>query len=358
MFRELICSFKSNQCAMKVYQQSKILHLQRASLSTVAVNRKSISRKTSSNKAVVSRETHSMGRIMHKNPFQPLNSHYCSFHTYPGSLQMNNPEVDVLESNHDQSEYTHFGYDQVKESEKVDKVHQVFESVADSYDVMNDAMSAGVHRLWKSKFVHQLNVTSEMKILDMAGGTGDIAFKILDTLVSENPNLVSSSEYKSVIISDINQAMLDVGKKRAGKLGIQKAFSWQQANAEDLPFEDESIDLYTIVFGIRNTTHIDRVLDEAFRVLKLGGRISCMEFSTVKNPIVAEIYDAYSFEVIPVLGEVLAKDYKSYKYLVESIRQFPNQEDFAEMFYEAGFSNVRFENLTNGIAAIHNAFKI
>eukprot|EP00111_Clytia_hemisphaerica_P024256 TCONS_00071489-protein len=253
-------------------------------------------------------------------------------------------------------QYTHFGYEQVKEEEKVDKVYGVFENVADSYDLMNDFMSAGTHRLWKNHFVSSLQLKPGMKILDMAGGTGDIAFKMLDNFA--HTSKCNTELGTEIIVSDINKNMLDVGKRRATKLGIQDKFQWVQANAEDLPFEDESIDLYTIAFGIRNTTHIDKVLDEAYRVLKFGGRFACLEFSHVENPVLKTLYDSYSFQVIPVLGQVIAQDWNSYQYLVESIRQFPSQEHFSDMIYNAGFTNVMYENLTFGVVAIHDGFKI
>ncbi|XP_065663923.1 2-methoxy-6-polyprenyl-1,4-benzoquinol methylase, mitochondrial [Hydra vulgaris] len=248
-------------------------------------------------------------------------------------------------------QYTHFGYEKVAENIKSEKVHDVFKNVADSYDLMNDLMSAGTHRVWKEYFVKCLNLKSGMKILDMAGGTGDIAFKMLDHAPSSEPTI-------DIVISDINQAMLDVGKKRACKLGIAEEFKWVCADAESLPFEDESFDLYTIAFGIRNTTHIDKVLDEAYRVLKPGGRFSCLEFSNVSNPLIRSIYDAYSFQVIPVMGELFASDWKSYQYLVESIRQFPDQEAFSNLIYNAGFSNVTYHNLTFGVVSIHDGFKL
>jgi len=250
---------------------------------------------------------------------------------------------------------THFGNQQVEESEKSGKVYQVFESVADSYDLMNDVMSAGTHRLWKQHFVRNLNIRPAMNVLDMAGGTGDIAFKIFDDFAARHS---SDAVAPNIVISDINANMLDVGRERADKLQMKELFRWVQADAEDLPFEDETFDVYTIAFGIRNTTHIERVLDEAFRVLKIGGRLSCLEFSHVNNPLLSEMYDEYSFQVIPVLGQVFANDWDSYQYLVESIRKFPTQDVFAEMIYEAGFSNVRYENLTFGVVAIHDGFKI
>jgi len=251
--------------------------------------------------------------------------------------------------------WTHFGNQQVEESEKSGKVYQVFENVADSYDLMNDVMSAGTHRLWKQHFVRNLNIRPAMSVLDMAGGTGDIAFKIFDDFASRHS---VDAVAPNIVISDINANMLDVGRERADKLQMKELFRWVQADAEHLPFDDETFDVYTIAFGIRNTTHIERVLDEAFRVLKIGGRLSCLEFSHVNNPLLSEVYDEYSFQVIPVLGQVFANDWDSYQYLVESIRKFPTQDVFAEMIYEAGFSNVRYENLTFGVVAVHDGFKI
>jgi len=285
------------------------------------------------------------------------NEQLTSVMGHPRYLHTHGPQHQEMSNNSDSQSLTHFGYTQVEEREKVKKVYEVFENVATSYDLMNDAMSAGVHRLWKTKFVEQLNIRPRMKVLDMAGGTGDIAFKMMDSFTTRYPNQPPDNN-PDIVISDINQNMLDVGKERAAKLNIDHLFSWVQANAEELPFEDESFDVYTIAFGIRNCTHIEKVLDEAFRVLKIGGRFSCLEFSHVDNVVLSDLYDAYSFQVIPVMGEVLAKDWDSYQYLVESIRKFPKQDEFAEMIYDAGFSNVRYDNMSFGVVAAHDAFKI
>ncbi|KAK5975002.1 2-methoxy-6-polyprenyl-1 4-benzoquinol methylase mitochondrial [Trichostrongylus colubriformis] len=218
---------------------------------------------------------------------------------------------------------THFGYEEVDETEKESRVYNVFANVAKKYDLMNDAMSFGIHRLWKDYYVDGLPLTSDSQILDVAGGTGDIAFR-----------LHRKMKTGKVTVVDINQNMLDVGKERAekdpslhldSKLQVDpEKFEWICANAENLPFEDNSFSAYTISFGIRNCTHVEKVVQEAFRVLKPGGLLAVLEFSAV-NPLLKPIYDAYSFNVIPVMGQVLAGDYNSYKYLVESIRKFPNQ---------------------------------
>jgi len=269
-----------------------------------------------------------------------------------------NENVNIVISGNEASEqWTHFGYEKVREDDKVNKVYDVFENVADSYDLMNDVMSAGTHRLWKHNYVSQMNIKAGMKILDMAGGTGDIAFKMLDKLIQQDAKAYKEQDTE-IIISDINQAMLDVGKQRAKRMKIDKEFDWVQANAEELPFEDDTFDLYSIAFGIRNTTHIEKVLDEAYRVLKPGGRFTCLEFSNVQNPIIKSLYDTYSFQMIPVFGSIFANDWQSYQYLVESIRQFPNQEDFSDLIYDAGFSHVMYENMTFGVVAIHDGFKL
>ncbi|XP_057294784.1 2-methoxy-6-polyprenyl-1,4-benzoquinol methylase, mitochondrial-like [Hydractinia symbiolongicarpus] len=306
-----------------------------------------------------------IGGLCHCNRRQHSNSHSRNIRTFtPLSRDFPRVITSTYKRGYSQNasesveEWTHFGYEKVKEKQKVNKVYDVFENVATSYDLMNDLMSVGTHRLWKNHFVHQLKLKHGLKILDMAGGTGDIAFKMLDNIIHSSPSTNFEDTNTEIIISDINQAMLDVGKQRAEKLGIEKAFQWKQADAENLPFEDESLDLYTISFGIRNTTHIDKVLDEAFRVLKVGGRFSCLEFSTVQNPLISSFYDSYSFQVIPVLGQVFANDWDSYQYLVESIRQFPDKKAFADMIYDAGFSNVMVEDMTFGVVCIHDGFKI
>lgn len=267
----------------------------------------------------------------------------------------------ILKNNNAQTEEksTHFGYETVKESEKTEKVYQVFESVANSYDKMNDTMSLGIHRIWKDIFIHRLSPTHGTQLLDVAGGTGDIAFRFLKYL----KNLPSADAGKAVsskvTLCDINQAMLDVGKQRAEALGLSgPQIEWLQADAENLPIESNTFTAYTVAFGVRNMTRVDKVLDEAYRVLKPGGRFLCLEFSQVSNEGIKWLYDQYSFQMIPVLGQVVAGDWKSYQYLIESIRKFPNQEDFKNMIQSAGFSCVSYENLTFGIVAIHSGFKL
>ncbi|CAI4232089.1 unnamed protein product [Auanema sp. JU1783] len=242
---------------------------------------------------------------------------------------------------------THFGFQQVEETEKEKKVHEVFANVAEKYDLMNDAMSMGVHRLWKDYYVGSLPLKADSNVLDVAGGTGDIAFRLSRRINRGN-----------VTVFDINQNMLNVGMERVKNEPKVEAsrLSWVCGNAEALPFEDNKFDLYTISFGIRNCTHVDKVISEAFRVLKPGGMFTVLEFSAV-SPLLRPIYDAYSFNVIPVMGEVLASDYHSYKYLVESIRKFPDQDAFAGMIRTAGFDGVRYENLTFGVCAIHKGIK-
>ncbi|XP_065333576.1 2-methoxy-6-polyprenyl-1,4-benzoquinol methylase, mitochondrial [Cloeon dipterum] len=249
-----------------------------------------------------------------------------------------------------ESNETHFGFQTVKESEKADKVYEVFEEVAQSYDKMNDAMSFGIHRLWKDIFVDRLAPSKPCKILDVAGGTGDIAFRIAQYL--------RNSDGSGITVCDINQAMLDVGRKRASELGFS-GMEWLQGNAECLSsIADNTYDSYTIAFGIRNVTHIDKALKEAYRVLKPGGQFMCLEFSQVQNENLRWLYDQYSFQAIPVMGQLIAGQWKAYQYLVESIRQFPNQEEFAGMIERAGFAFVRHENLTFGVVAIHSGHKL
>lgn len=248
---------------------------------------------------------------------------------------------------------THFGFQTVKESEKAEKVHAVFETVANKYDLMNDAMSFGIHRIWKDILIQRLGPTSDTKLLDVAGGTGDIAFRFLKYLQIEGINT------GSVTVCDINEAMLEVGKDRADKLGLSSSqIDWLHGDAEQLPVKDCTYSAYTIAFGIRNVTHIEKALEEAYRVLKPGGRFLCLEFSHVNNATLQWMYDQYSFQVIPVMGQLLAGQWKPYQYLVESIRQFPNQDDFKSMIEAARFSHVQYENLTFGIVAIHSGFKL
>ncbi|KAK1132767.1 2-hexaprenyl-6-methoxy-1,4-benzoquinone methyltransferase [Melipona bicolor] len=254
---------------------------------------------------------------------------------------------------------THFGYKTVKEDDKVKEVYTVFEKVANSYDKMNDAMSFGIHRIWKDIFIQRLGPTHGSKLLDSAGGTGDITFRYLNYL----KNIPNHQGVKScVTVCDINENMLEVGKVRAKKLGWidQNDFDieWMQCDAEKLPFQDDSYDAYTIAFGIRNVTHIEKVLSEAYRVLTPGGCFMCLEFSHVDNNILKWFYDQYSFQIIPVLGTLIAGEWQPYQYLVESIRKFPKQEEFKQLIEAAGFRNVTHENLTCGVVAIHSGFKL
>ncbi|CAH1737491.1 2-methoxy-6-polyprenyl-1,4-benzoquinol methylase, mitochondrial [Aphis gossypii] len=250
------------------------------------------------------------------------------------------------------STQTHFGFQTVDETEKSKKVHQVFKNVADSYDAMNDVMSCGVHRLWKDELMKTLDPSPRTRLLDVAGGTGDIAFRYL--------KYISDMEGDGhVTIADINSSMLEEGKKRALNLKLnQDSVSWVECDAENLPMESDSYSAYTIAFGIRNVTHIDKALDEAYRVLEPGGRFLCLEFSQVNPAALRWLYDQYSFNVIPVMGHVVAGQWKPYQYLVESIRKFPSQEDFKYMIESAGFRCVTYSNLTFGVVAIHSGFKL
>ncbi|XP_029017800.1 2-methoxy-6-polyprenyl-1,4-benzoquinol methylase, mitochondrial [Betta splendens] len=277
---------------------------------------------------------------------------------------------------------THFGFETVPEAEKAKRVYKVFENVAQKYDVMNDAMSLGIHRLWKDKLLHVMCPQPGARLLDVAGGTGDIAFRFLEyirfqqerqrrreTRAVETPSWQElSTNYSTededgpreskAVVCDINKEMLKVGKQKADSMGLVSGLSWVVGDAEELPFDDEQFDIYTIAFGIRNVTRIDQALQEARRVLKPGGRFMCLEFSKVTNPVLASLYDAYSFQMIPILGEVIAGDWKSYQYLVESIRKFPDQERFKEMIEDAGFYCVQYHNLTGGVVALHSGFKL
>ena len=237
-----------------------------------------------------------------------------------------------------------FGYETIDAAEKAGRVGAVFSSVASRYDVMNDAMSAGLHRLWKDQFVRRVKPRPGEQILDMAGGTGDIAFRL-------------ASAGARVTVSDINQDMLDVGIERAMERGFDDLV-WSRQNAEELTFPDRFFDAYTIAFGIRNVTHIDKALAEAHRVLRFGGRFFCLEFSTVEWPGFKEIYDAYSHHLVPKLGQMIAGDEASYRYLVESIRRFPPMPQFAAMIREAGFAQVKVEPILGGLVAIHSGWKI
>ncbi|WP_163272238.1 bifunctional demethylmenaquinone methyltransferase/2-methoxy-6-polyprenyl-1,4-benzoquinol methylase UbiE [Chelativorans alearense] len=245
---------------------------------------------------------------------------------------------------------TAFGFRQVGEGEKQGLVDAVFHRVANRYDLMNDVMSAGLHRVWKDAMVAWLSPPKRraFKALDVAGGTGDIAFRIVE----------ASGGQADVTVLDINGSMLAVGRERAEKRGIGANLTFVEANAEELPFPASSFDAYTIAFGIRNVPQIGKALSEAFRVLKPGGRFLCLEFSDVGMPLLDKVYDAWSFHAIPRIGQVVTGDGEPYRYLVESIRKFPNQENFAAMMREAGFSRVAWRDYSGGIAALHSGWKI
>jgi demethylmenaquinone methyltransferase / 2-methoxy-6-polyprenyl-1,4-benzoquinol methylase len=242
------------------------------------------------------------------------------------------------------NETVSFGYEDVAPDEKTARVGGVFSSVAARYDLMNDAMSGGMHRLWKDRFVRRVKPRSGELILDMAGGTGDIAFRM-------------QASGALVTVADINPDMLAVGIERAQNRAIG-GLSWSEQNAESLSFDDRSFDAYTIALGIRNVTHIDQALAEAHRVLKRGGRFYCLEFSTTLWPGFAEVYDAYSHKVVPKLGRLLAGDEDSYRYLIESIRRFPDMARFEGMIRDAGFVQTKVEPMLGGLVAIHSGWKI
>ena len=237
-----------------------------------------------------------------------------------------------------------FGYEDIDASDKTGRVGEVFSNVAAKYDIMNDAMSAGMHRLWKDRFVKRVKPQPGEAILDMAGGTGDIAFRM-------------AAKGASVTVSDINQDMLDVGIERAMERGID-GLVWSRQNAEELTFSSRIFDAYTIAFGIRNVTHIDKALKEAHRVLKYGGRFYCLEFSTVEWPGFKEAYDLYSHKLVPQIGKAIAGDEDSYRYLIESIRRFPDMPAFEGMIRDAGFVNTRVEPIMGGLVAIHSGWKV
>lgn len=245
---------------------------------------------------------------------------------------------------------TSYGFRQVGTGDKQPLVNEVFHKVANRYDLMNDLMSAGMHRLWKDAMVAWLNPSKRpgWKVLDVAGGTGDIAFRIIE----------ASQRNAHATVLDINGSMLDVGRDRAAKNGLAANADFVEANAEELPFADATFDAYTIAFGIRNVPRIDKALSEAYRVLKPGGRFLCLEFSDVDMPLLDRVYEAWSFNAIPRIGKMVTGDGEPYSYLVESIRKFPDQKNFAEMIAKAGFDRVTFRNYSGGIAALHSGWKL
>jgi demethylmenaquinone methyltransferase / 2-methoxy-6-polyprenyl-1,4-benzoquinol methylase len=242
------------------------------------------------------------------------------------------------------SKQVSFGYEDVEPEEKTRRVGAVFSNVAAKYDVMNDAMSGGMHRLWKDKFVRRVKPQRGEAVLDMAGGTGDIAFRL-------------AARGAEVTVADINQEMLDVGVERAIERGLT-GLVWSRQNAEELTYPERTFDAYTIAFGIRNVTHIDKALAEAHRVLKYGGRFFCLEFSSTQWPGFREAYDFYSHRLVPRIGQAIAGDADSYRYLIESIRRFPSMPEFEAMIRKAGFSRTKVEPIMGGLVAIHSGWKI
>jgi demethylmenaquinone methyltransferase/2-methoxy-6-polyprenyl-1,4-benzoquinol methylase len=246
---------------------------------------------------------------------------------------------------------THFGFREVAEDEKATLVRDVFDSVASRYDLMNDLMSGGVHRLWKADLVGEIAPRPGEKLLDVAGGTGDIAFRFVDAAGGAESGATA-------ILCDINYEMLHVGRDRAIDTAHLNGFSWVTGDAEKLPVKSASVDVYTIAFGLRNVTRIDAALAEARRVLKPGGRFFCLEFSRVVVPVLDKLYDLYSFNVLPAIGAAVAGDRAAYQYLAESIRRFPPQQELVQRMERAGLERARFRNLSGGIAAIHAAWRI
>ncbi len=247
----------------------------------------------------------------------------------------------------DTSSTTHFGFQTVPEGEKAGMVHGVFTRVANRYDVMNDLMSVGIHRLWKDAMMDWLAPRPGQKLLDVAGGTGDVAFRFL-----------GRAKAGHATVCDLTESMLVEGRKRAEAENLAHSLDWIVGDAMALPFADNSFDVYTISFGIRNVTRIPDALAEAYRVLKPGGRLMVLEFSQMPNAMLQKAYDLYSFNVIPLMGQIVANDRASYQYLVESIRKFPDQEAFAALIRQAGFAQVKYRNLSLGIAALHSGWKV
>lgn len=241
-----------------------------------------------------------------------------------------------------------FGFEKVSPKERTKRVQQVFHNVSEKYDLMNDLMSFGIHRYWKNVFIQELPLQPNQTILDVAGGTGDIAFKIIEK--SPHLNL-------KVFVCDLTVDMVQVGRDRGINRGILNQVDWICGNAEALPLPDESVDLYTISFGLRNVTNLKQALMEAYRVLKPGGHFVCLEFSRVQNPFIEKLYNGYSFGILPTLGEWVAKDRSSYQYLVESIQKFPTQEALVSLLKEVDFQDVQWQNFISGVACIHRARK-
>ncbi len=246
-----------------------------------------------------------------------------------------------------QNKYTDFGFSRVKSKDKSNLVKKIFENVSGRYDLMNDFMSLGIHRVWKKSMLDWLAPRRGQSLIDVAGGTGDIAFNFIKR----------AKTGASATILDLTESMMIEGKKKTIDLPEESQINWVCGDAMRMPFSDSTFDVYTISFGIRNVTNISKTLSEAYRVLKPGGRLMILEFSSVNNDLISWIYDKYSFNIIPKLGEFVSNDRESYQYLVESIRKFPNQEKFSEMIINEGFRKVKYRDLTFGIAALHSAWK-
>ena len=247
----------------------------------------------------------------------------------------------------EQTRTTHFGFQTVDEDAKAGMVHGVFSRVASKYDIMNDLMSMGIHRIWKDAMMDWLAPRPGTKLLDVAGGTGDVSFRYLNRAPGAHATVL-----------DMTESMLVEGRQRAEADSMADRLDWVVGDAMALPFKANTFDVYTISFGIRNVTRVQDALNEAFRVLRPGGRLMVLEFSQIPNDLMQKAYDLYSFNLIPVMGQVIAGDRDSYQYLVESIRKFPDQETFAGMIRQAGFGQVKYRNLTMGIAALHSGWKI
>ena len=246
-----------------------------------------------------------------------------------------------------QNKYTDFGFSRVKSKDKSNLVKKLFENVSGRYDLMNDFMSLGIHRVWKESMLDWLAPRRGQSLIDVAGGTGDIAFNFIKR----------AKTGANATILDLTESMMIEGKKKTIDLPEESQINWVCGDAMRMPFSDSTFDVYTISFGIRNVTNISKTLSEAYRVLKPGGRLMILEFSSVNNDLISWIYDKYSFNIIPKLGEFVSNDRESYQYLVESIRKFPNQEKFSEMIINEGFRKVKYRDLTFGIAALHSAWK-
>ena len=248
------------------------------------------------------------------------------------------------------SDRVFFGFKEVDVSDKQNLVNRVFSSVSSKYDIMNDLMSFGIHRLWKRQMVNEITDYSK-RILDVAGGTGDIAYRCFK-------KAIKNRIHPNITIFDINREMLAIGRDKFLDKGIFNGVNWICGNAEEIALPTSSIDYYTCAFGIRNMTNLEKILSEAYRVLKPGGKFICMEFSHVSNDLLSKAYDSYSINLIPQIGKIIAKDQDSYQYLVESIKKFPHQREFARMIENAGFVSVKYQNLTGGICAIHTGYNV